>query len=225
MSLELIDLHKSFRGAKNAGPVTVLKGLDLTLERGQTVAIVGQSGSGKSTLLSMIAGLDRPDQGQVKLDGKDLGQMNEKQLSGYRAQNLGIVFQQFHLLPHLSALENVSLPLELAGQKDPEGQAAEVLEAVGLGHRLDHFPSRLSGGECQRVAIARALVVRPKLLLADEPTGNLDEGTGATLSDLFFKLVEQQEMTLLLVTHNMELARRCQRALVLREGALHEDLA
>lgn len=224
MALELNDLYKSFPSARGSGEVAVLKGLNLKLERGKTLSIVGQSGSGKSTLLSVIAGLDRPEQGQVLLDGRDLNKMNQKQLSTYRAQNLGIVFQQFHLLPHLSALENVALPLELAGKAKPEAEAAAMLEAVGLSHRLTHFPSRLSGGECQRVAIARALVVAPKLLLADEPTGNLDEATGEALSDLFFKLVAEQEMTLLLVTHNRDLAGRCDRRLVLSEGALHEDL-
>ncbi|OGH01655.1 MAG: ABC transporter ATP-binding protein [Candidatus Lambdaproteobacteria bacterium RIFOXYD1_FULL_56_27] len=224
MSLELIGIEKNYRGAKNGPAVQVLSNLNLSLDQGKTLAILGQSGSGKSTLLSLIAGLDRPDRGQVILDGQDLGGLGEKALSSYRASKLGIVFQQFHLLPHLSALENVSLPLELMGKPQAVEAAREQLAQVGLTHRLQHFPSQLSGGECQRVAIARALAVRPKLLLADEPTGNLDEKTGQSLSDLFFSLVEQQQMTLLLVTHNQELAKRCERSLFLFEGALHENL-
>ena len=223
MSLLLQGLQKGYSVAGGAH-LPVIRGLELDLAQGQTAAIIGQSGSGKSTLLSLIAGLDRPDQGRVILDGQDLAVLSEKQLSRYRAQNLGIVFQQFHLLPHLTALENVALPLELLGKPKANQQAEALLSAVGLGERLQHFPTTLSGGECQRVAIARALVVKPKLLLADEPTGNLDEKTGDLLSELFFQLVAEQQTTFLLVTHNQKLASQCARRFVLSEGVLHDDV-
>jgi len=225
MSLKLEQLYKSFLPVRSGEPVEVIRGLNLELNQGETAAIIGQSGSGKSTLLSLIAGLDRPDRGQVILNGQDLNLLGERKLSGYRAENLGIVFQQFHLLPHLSALENVALPLELLGKKQAKEQAEDLLSSVGLGDRLDHFPSHLSGGECQRVAIARALVVKPKLLLADEPTGNLDEHTGAILTELFFKLVAEHQSTLLLVTHNRSLAAQCAQTYQLKEGVLHVDMA
>jgi len=224
MSLELQHLVKGYPAVKSGEPVQVIRGLDLELPQGETAAIVGQSGSGKSTLLSLIAGLDQPDQGKVVLNGQDLGQLGERQLSTYRAQNLGIVFQQFHLLPHLSALENVTLPLELLGKPRAKEEAKQLLDAVGLGDRLHHFPATLSGGECQRVAIARALVVKPKLLLADEPTGNLDEHTGALLSEMFFQLVKEHQSTLLLVTHNRSLADQCGKCYTLKEGVLHVDV-
>jgi len=181
----------------------------MSLEQGQSAAILGQSGSGKSTLLSLIAGLDQPDSGQVCIDGQCLTSMDEAARTRFRASRLGIVFQQFHLMPHLTAWENVTLPLELQGQSRPEGRARELLQAVGLEARSHHLPSQLSGGECQRVALARALAPRPKLLLCDEPTGNLDEATGSQIVELLFGLAQQEGTSLVIVTHNQQLAGRC----------------
>lgn len=211
MILEIKDLCKTFQTAPNLPPIEVLKNLNLDMEEGETLAILGQSGSGKSTLLTLLAGLDQPSSGKILLNGQDMQAFNEEELSRFRAQNIGIIFQQFHLMSHLTALENVSLPLDLF--KDPKAtvKAHEALEQVGLAQRKDHFPHQLSGGECQRVAIARAMVVRPSILLADEPTGNLDNTTGAIVSDMIFDLVKEHKMTLLFVTHNEQLALRCGR--------------
>ncbi|PCI30588.1 MAG: ABC transporter ATP-binding protein [SAR324 cluster bacterium] len=224
MILKLNKIHKQYPSADNTEAVKVLENLNLEIHQKETVAIIGQSGCGKSTLLSLIAGLDSPTTGEVILDGQSLQTMNEETLAKYRSKQIGIVFQRFHLMPHLTALENVSLPLELSRQRNSQQQAAQTLETMGLGHRKNHFPHQLSGGECQRVAIARALVIKPALLLADEPTGNLDEKTGEKLSDILFDMVESISMTLLLVTHNHSLAHRCQRKLQLRDGSLHETM-
>ena len=218
MILQVNDLVKTFATSGTSNPIEVLSGLNFELEQGATVAIVGQSGSGKSTLLSLMAGLDHPTSGSIQLKGQNLNAMDEEQLSKFRAQNIGIVFQQFHLMSHLTALENISLPLELNHDPDAFSKAKEALEQVELQHREHHFPHQLSGGECQRVAIARALVVRPALLLADEPTGNLDNKTGEHIANLFFDLVSSTKMTLLFVTHNEHLAERCQRQHLLKEG-------
>jgi putative ABC transport system ATP-binding protein len=218
MILEIKDLCKIFQTATNLDPIEVLKDLNLEMEVGETLAILGQSGSGKSTLLTLLAGLDSPTSGSILLNGQDMQKLDEESLSKFRARNIGIIFQQFHLMSHLTALENVSLPLDLF--KDPEStkKANEALENVGLGKRKDHFPHQLSGGECQRVAIARAMVVRPSILLADEPTGNLDSSTGEYITDMIFELVEAHKMTMLFVTHNEQLALRCGRQQRLQGG-------
>lgn len=224
MILQLSELAKQYPSVNGANAVNVFSGLNLQITEGETVAILGQSGCGKSTLLSLIAGLDHPSNGFVKLKERDLGTMAESQLAKYRAQHIGIVFQQFHLMPHLTALENVSLPLELVRDPEAVAKAGPILDELGLGDRKNHYPNHLSGGECQRVAIARALVVKPAILLADEPTGNLDERTGAQLADILFELVSSINMTMLLVTHNRALADRCNRQLILRDGGLSNDL-
>ena len=218
MILQIKDLCKTFLTAANLEPIDVLKNLNLEMETGETLAILGQSGSGKSTFLTLLAGLDSPTSGSIVLNGQDMQDLDEESLSKFRARNIGIIFQQFHLMSHLTALENVSLPLDLFKDPDAEYKAREALEQVGLGKRLTHFPHQMSGGECQRVAIARAMVVRPSILLADEPTGNLDSSTGAIVSDMIFDLVAQHGMTLLFVTHNEELAKRCARQQRLQDG-------
>jgi putative ABC transport system ATP-binding protein len=212
------DLHKSY--PQPSGPLVVLAGLELEVARGETVAILGASGSGKSTLLALLAGLDHPTRGRVEVAGVDLANLGEADLARFRAQHLGIVFQQYHLLGGLTALENAALPLELLGSPDATRRAHAALERVGLADRLDHFPHELSGGECQRVAIARALVAEPELILADEPSGSLDTHTGERVMALLFELVEKQATTLVLVTHSELLAARCDRRLQLRDGAL-----
>lgn len=224
MILQLEKLSKTYPSAQGIEAVTVLSDLNLQVEKAETVAVLGRSGCGKSTLLSLIAGLDAPTSGEITLAGKSLINMNERDLSKFRASNIGIVFQQFHLMPHLTAQENVSLPLELLHDKEAKAKAAVVLESIGLFERRKHFPHQLSGGECQRVAIGRALVVEPAILLADEPTGNLDEKTGDQLSRLLFELVESIQMTLLLVTHNRAMASQCSRQLTLKNGNLYNDL-
>jgi len=200
--------------------VTVLKGLSFEVKQGESVAILGESGSGKSTLLALLAGLDSPDSGQIWVEDQSLVNQSETQLAKYRAEKLGIVFQQFHLMQDLTALENISLPLELSGKRDAKAQAEKMLESVGLTGRARHFPRELSGGECQRVAIARSLVSRPKLLLADEPTGNLDAKTAERVSELLFNLVAEFKSTFILVTHSEVLARRCHRTVRIVDGMI-----
>jgi len=218
MILQIKDLCKTFRTAANLEPIEVLKNLNLDMEQGETLAILGQSGSGKSTFLTLLAGLDSPTSGAIILNGQDMQDLDEEALSKFRARNIGIIFQQFHLMSHLTALENVSLPLDLFKDPDAEDKSREALEQVGLGKRMGHFPHQLSGGESQRVAIARAMVVRPSILLADEPTGNLDSSTGDIVSDMIFDLVDRHGMTMLFVTHNEELAKRCARQQRLQDG-------
>lgn len=218
MILEARGISKSFNQAGSA--ISVLERLDLEIAEAETVAIVGQSGSGKSTLLSLLAGLDTPTQGRIRVDGSDLGAMGEEKLAAFRARNIGIVFQQFHLMSNLTALENVTLPLEIARDRAATAKARTILASVGLSHRETHFPHQLSGGERQRVAIARALVVEPRILLADEPSGNLDTRTGAQVMKLLFDLIALRKMTLVLVTHNDELVRLCGRSLALQDGRL-----
>jgi putative ABC transport system ATP-binding protein len=203
-----------------AGSIDVLRGIDLDAAAGDSVAIVGASGSGKSTLLSLLAGLDLPTSGSIEVAGRDLARMSEGELARYRSAQLGIVFQQFHLMSGLTALENVSLPLDLEGVADAEERAAVVLEQVGLRDRATHRPGVLSGGECQRVAIARALIVEPAVLLADEPSGSLDPRTGARVEELLFELTERRGTSLVLVTHSDSLAERCDRCLQLVDGRL-----
>ncbi len=205
-----------------SGQLAILRDISCELGAVQTVAIVGASGSGKSTLLGMLAGLDTPSRGRVSLAGQDLFALDEDQRAALRAQHVGFVFQSFQLMPNLTALENVMLPLELAGRSDARAQASAMLRRVGLGERLQHRPKVLSGGEQQRVALARAFVVRPELLLADEPTGSLDHATGAAIMDLMFELNREQGTTLVLVTHDRQLAERCERRLAIEAGCLRE---
>jgi putative ABC transport system ATP-binding protein len=203
-----------------SGELAILRDIDLAVTPGEALAVVGASGSGKSTLLALLAGLDTPTSGTVQLDGVDLFSLDEDQRAELRGRMLGFVFQSFQLLPALSALENVMLPLELANTDDAEGRAREMLVRVGLGERLTHYPKHLSGGEQQRVALARAFVVRPKLLLADEPTGSLDAQSGAGVIDLLFGLNREYGTTLVLVTHDEALAARCARAVRLVAGGI-----
>ena len=217
MLLEINQLYKSFPQADH-GYIDVLKNINLEIHEGETVAVVGQSGSGKSTLLSLLAGLDRQTKGSLRLRDKEISEMSEVKLTQFRAENIGIIFQQFYLMPHLTALENVSLPLEMFGYEDYLNRAKETLQQVGLSDREQHFPHQLSGGESQRVAIARAVVGRPSILLADEPTGNLDNETGVQVANLLFDLVKTTGMTMLLVTHNTEMAKRCSRQMTLQFG-------
>ncbi|MDD3448702.1 MAG: ABC transporter ATP-binding protein [Gammaproteobacteria bacterium] len=206
--------------ATAAGMLTILDGVRLSVAAGESVAVVGASGSGKSTLLGLLAGLDTPSHGRVLLDGVDLGSLDEDGRAAVRAGRVGFVFQAFQLLPSLTALENVMLPLELEGQASARARARELLELAGLGGRLDHYPSQLSGGEQQRVAIARAFANEPRVLFADEPTGNLDRGTGARVMELLFNLNRDHHTTLVLVTHDEPLAGRCDRRLLLDAGRI-----
>jgi len=199
-----------------------LRDVSLTIGKGEAVGIVGASGSGKLTLLMIMAGLERPDEGEVEIDGVKLGAMNEDALARFRGQRIGIVFQSFHLIPTMTALENVAGPLELAGGNDATAPARAELEQVGLGDRFSHYPAQLSGGEQQRVALARALCPRPSLLIADEPTGNLDEATGRAIIDLLFDLPARHGATLALVTHDAALAARCDRMIRMRSGRVEE---
>ncbi|WP_281256836.1 ABC transporter ATP-binding protein [Xanthomonas pisi] len=194
--------------------------MSLTVSEGDSIAIVGASGSGKTTLLGLLAGLDLPTRGSIALSGQDLGQLDEEARAALRAREVGFVFQSFHLLPALTAEENIALPLELAGREDP-ARVREVLEAVGLSARARHYPRQLSGGEQQRVALARAFVAKPRILFADEPTGSLDQTTGAQISDLLFALNATSDTTLVLVTHDMTLAQRCHHIYRIDSGRLH----
>jgi putative ABC transport system ATP-binding protein len=216
--LDLQDVQLRLNG--NAGPVDILRGISLSVTSGESLALVGPSGSGKSSLLMVMAGLERATGGRVGALGQDLTQMDEDALARFRRGNMGVVFQSFHLIPTLTALENVAVPLEIAGEADAFGRARVELGRVGLGSRAGHYPSQLSGGEQQRVALARASVSRPKLLLADEPTGNLDTANGAAIMDLLFDLRDAHGATLVMVTHAAELAARCDRVLKLADGLL-----
>jgi putative ABC transport system ATP-binding protein len=212
-----------FRVAGAAGEVNILRGLDLDIAAGEAVGLVGPSGSGKTSLLMLLAGLERPSAGRLRVAGQDLAALDEDALARFRREHVGIVFQAFHLIPTMTALENVAVPLEFAGRRDAFGRAEESLRAVGLGHRLGHYPGQLSGGEQQRVALARATVAEPRLLLADEPTGNLDRGTGGQVMDLLFGLRERLGTTLLLITHDPLLAGRCGRQLRMEDGLIVAD--
>ena len=216
--LSLTDTALSLDG--NAGRVDILHGITLDVQKGETLGLVGPSGSGKSSLLMLMGGLDRATGGRITALGQDLTNMTEDQLARFRRDHMGVVFQSFHLIPTMTALENVATPLELAGHKDAFARARAELEAVGLASRADHYPSQMSGGEQQRVALARASAPRPAILLADEPTGNLDGSNGAAIIDLLFGLRDKHGATLVLVTHSDELAARCDRVIRLRDGVI-----
>ncbi|CAN1516456.1 COG4181 Predicted ABC-type transport system involved in lysophospholipase L1 biosynthesis, ATPase component [Burkholderiaceae bacterium] len=210
--------HVSKSVSDATGTLSILRDIDFTLRKGETAAIVGASGSGKSTLLSIIAGLDTPTQGTVSIDGQDLFARSEDERAALRAAQVGFVFQSFQLLGNLTALENVMLPLELAGRRDARAAATAMLDRVGLGERLGHYPKLLSGGEQQRVALARAFVVKPAVLLADEPTGSLDFATGEKVMALMFELNQELRTTLVMVTHDRAIAERCQRRITIEAG-------
>ncbi len=219
--LEALDLGKQVSSPE--GSLTILSGVSFRVAAGDSVAVVGPSGAGKSTLLALLAGLDLPTRGHVVLNGSNLSTLDEDGRAKVRAESVGFVFQSFHLVPSLNALENVMLPLELAGHKEARSAAREIIEKVGLGERWSHYPSQLSGGEKQRVAIARAFATEPAVLFADEPTGNLDSRTGANIMELMFELNRSSATTLVLVTHDNGLAERCDRVLELDTGELKRD--
>ena len=218
MKVVVKNVNKHFQQGKNT--IHVLNDVNLDIESGEIIALLGKSGSGKTTMLSLLAGLDRPDQGSIFVDGQDLTKLSEEGLCEFRAKTLGIVFQQFHLIPHLTAFENVLLSFEINGRED-KAEALKWLEMVGLKDRADHYPSMLSGGEQQRVAMARALSFGPPLLLADEPTGNLDVETGKNIIDILFKMVREKKTTMILVTHDEELAAKADRIVRLIGGKCH----
>ncbi|MGE0748561.1 MAG: ABC transporter ATP-binding protein [Rhodospirillales bacterium] len=218
----LDDVHLRLESA--AGPVNILRGINLRIDHGETVAVIGPSGSGKSTMMMVIGGLERQSSGTVAVDGIDLAALDEDALALFRRRAVGIVFQNFHLVPTMTAVENVAIPLELAGNRDAFDRAREGLAAVGLSHRFTHYPGQLSGGEQQRVALARAFAHAPRLLLADEPTGNLDGTTGDAVVDLLFDLSARHGTTLVLITHNDALAHRCSRVIRLADGLIVDDV-
>lgn len=219
--VRLDGVHLNLVG--EAGEVNILRGIDLRIDGGETVAVSGPSGSGKTSMLMVIAGLETPTSGVVETVGVDLGRLNEDQLAVFRRRHIGIVFQDFHLVPTMTAVENVALPLEFAGSGEAFGRARQELAAVGLGHRLGHYPGQLSGGEQQRVAMARAFVAEPTILLADEPTGNLDGATGRAVLDVLFAVHKRLNTTLILVTHQPEVADRCARVVHLTDGRIADD--
>jgi putative ABC transport system ATP-binding protein len=214
--IQLENIHLKLEGP--AGAVNILRGIDLSVTEGETVSIIGPSGSGKTTMLMVIAGLEKASSGTVQINNVDLNTLEEDGLAVFRRDTMGIVFQNFHLVPTMSALENVAIPFEFAGRDDAFEQAREGLEAVGLGHRVDHYPGQLSGGEQQRVALARAFAAKPRLLLADEPTGNLDQETSDAVIDLLFSLTEKYKTTLLLITHDAVIGKRCDREVRIADG-------
>ena len=219
--ISLRDIHLTLDGP--GGPVNILKGINLEIGTGESVSVVGPSGSGKTSMMMVIAGLENASSGTVKIDGVILNNKSEDDLALFRRNRMGIVFQNFHLLPTMSALENVAMPAELAGMEDAVDRARLGLEAVGLGNRIQHYPKQLSGGEQQRVALARAFLINPKILLADEPTGNLDINTGKLVIDLLFKLSTQQQATLILITHDPVIAKKCSRQIEIRDGLINQD--
>ncbi len=221
--IDLADVHLTLNSA--AGPVQILRGANLAINSGETAAIIGPSGSGKSTLLMIMTGLEKASSGRVQIAGHDFMALDEDALAKVRATTIGIVFQSFHLVPTMTALENVALPLEFADAPDAFERARESLETVGLGHRLHHFPGQLSGGEQQRTALARALAPEPKILFADEPTGNLDTKTGEQVMNLIFDLHKKKRTTLVLITHDRALAARCGRVIKVHDGQTSEDRA
>jgi putative ABC transport system ATP-binding protein len=219
--LDLKDVTLSLRG--NAGMVEILHGSSLSVHTGETLGLIGPSGSGKSSLLMVMGGLENATSGSVVALGQDLTAMDEDKMARFRRDHMGVVFQSFHLIPTMTALENVATPLELAGEKDAYTRAEAELEAVGLAHRADHYPAQMSGGEQQRVALARASVTRPEILLADEPTGNLDGVNGQAIIDLLFGLRDRHGATLVLVTHSRELAAKCDRVIRLTDGHISDN--
>ena len=216
--IQLENIHLKLGGP--AGEVNILRGINLSVAEGDTVSIVGPSGSGKTTMLMVIAGLEKATSGNVRVNNIDLNTLDEDGLAVFRRETMGIVFQNFHLVPTMSALENVAIPIEFAGFDDAFEQAREGLEEVGLGHRIDHYPGQLSGGEQQRVALARAFVTNPRILLADEPTGNLDKETSASIIELLFSLTKRFKTTLLLITHDLAIGTRCQREVHIANGQI-----
>lgn len=218
MKLKASGLRKTF--LQGGERIEVLKGVDFEFHEGEVIAILGQSGSGKTTLLSLIGGLDQADEGEIQIGETVLTKLSEDDRTVFRGRNIGIVFQSYHLVPHLTSLENVLLPLEIQGDENADQRASDLLAAVGLAHRAGHFPSQLSGGECQRTALARALVTSPRLLLADEPSGHLDQETGKKVMDLFFDIIRTKRITTVLVTHDPVLAARCDRQIVLKSGVV-----
>ena len=216
--IEVKSLKKTFQTRQ--GPLEILKSLSFEIKKGEIIAITGFSGSGKSTLLGLLAGLDTPDAGEILYNSKNLNQMNPEEAQKFRAQNISLIFQNHYLIPHLTAIENVLLPLQILGQPAEEKLALDLLQQVGLLERANHFPNELSGGEAQRVAIARGLIVKPMVLLADEPTGSLDSETGQKVMKLYFDLVRQHQLTSIIVTHNQELAQLCDRELKLSQGVV-----
>ncbi|MBW9114363.1 ABC transporter ATP-binding protein [Rhizobium cauense] len=226
MAKTIIELRRAdLTLGSAAASVHVLKGIDLTIGAGESVGIVGPSGSGKSTLLMVLAGLEKLDSGEIEIDGTPLHALSEDEVADFRGRNIGIVFQSFHLIANMTALENVAVPLELANRPDAFEIARRELKSVGLGDRLNHYPGQLSGGEQQRVAVARALAPSPALLIADEPTGNLDTDTGRQIADLLFSKQAERGMTLVLVTHDAALAKRCSRQIRVRSGQIESDSA
>ena len=219
--VRLTDVHLDM--ASDAGTVNILRGITLDIAAGEITAVVGPSGAGKSSLMMVAGGLERATSGKVEVAGNDLGPMGDDDRARLRRDHIGIVFQVFHLIPTMTAHENVALPLEFAGRSDAFGLAEAALTRVGLGHRIGHYPAQLSGGEQQRVAVARAFVGRPKLMLADEPTGNLDGATGRQVMDLLFEVARADNTTLILITHDMGLAERCDRVLRIADGLLVAD--
>ncbi len=217
-AIHLDKVHLTLEGP--AGPVNILRGVDLSVDAGTALGVVGPSGSGKTTLLMIVAGLERISSGRVVIAGTDYAAMDEDALALFRRDAVGIVFQSFHLIPTMTALENVAVPLEFAGRKDAFDRAEHQLRAVGLGHRIEHYPGQLSGGEQQRVALARAFAIEPRILLADEPTGNLDGGTGQQIIDLLFEMHAQHKTTLVLITHDLKLAARCERVVRIADGLI-----
>jgi len=216
--LELKALRKSyFQGTQK---IEIFQNLNFHLQKGEQVAIMGRSGSGKSTLLSLISGIIKPDEGDIVLNGTSYDTLKESSLNDFRAQNIGFIFQNFHLVSYLNALENVMLPAKVCNITNPKEKAIELLTSVGLAHRLDHLPAQLSGGEKQRVACARALIHNPKIILADEPSGNLDEETGNAVMETLFSLIKKNNTTLILVTHSKEVAQRCEKIYKLHAGSL-----
>lgn len=233
MHMHIHDQHDIVVRARNVtlqlgaaqAPVAILQGIDLDIRRGESVAVLGASGSGKSSLMAVLSGLERASGGEVMIAGSDFGRLDEDALARARRGRVGIILQAFHLLPTMTALENVAVPLELDGQDDAFERAARELAAVGLGHRLDHYPAQLSGGEQQRVAIARAMAPEPEILFADEPTGNLDGKTSDTIADLLFQRQQDARATLLLITHDRSLAERCDRVIAISDGRIVDDRA
>lgn len=223
-SSPIIDIDNAQLSLSSAaGKVDILRGINLKINTGESVSIVGPSGAGKSSLMMLMAGLEKPTEGDVSINGTDLNALNEDGLALFRRENIGIVFQDFHLIPSMTAVENVAVPLELAGDRDALQHAKESLTQVGLDHRLLHYPSQLSGGEQQRVAIARAFAPHPKLLLADEPTGNLDGPTGQKITEILFNLQKEKGTTMILITHDLALAGLCERTLSMKDGLISSE--
>lgn len=218
--LEIKNLKKSY--LQSSSKIEIFEDLNFSVEDSKTVAIMGKSGSGKSTFLSLVSGIIKPNEGEILLNNTSYNNMSESDLNDFRATNIGFIFQNFHLVSYLNALENVMLPAKVCGIKNAKEKAIDLLKSVGLGHRLDHLPSQLSGGERQRVAIARALIHNPKIILADEPSGNLDEETGIAVMDILFELIEKNNTILILVTHSKDVAKRCEKRYELHSGKLEQ---